>query len=178
MQHLLLRTVGRGAAAALELLARTLLLLLALLLPWAPSSRTAAIERLRSEFARQVEWLSRLGVESLQRRSASLADAAEPEDLPYVLVVGDASVGKSTLVSALSEFAASSAIQLRAQESRATPALRGGDARAAGAVGNYSEVRLGIIVWEATLDRPLASYASEYAQRLLHSVNGMYSSNT
>ena len=33
-----------------------------------------------------------------------------------------------------------------------------------------AQVRLGLIVWEAALDRPLATYAAEYSQRLRNAV--------
>uniref|UniRef100_A0A7S4EYJ6 Uncharacterized protein n=1 Tax=Chrysotila carterae TaxID=13221 RepID=A0A7S4EYJ6_CHRCT len=118
MQHVLVRSVGRGAAAILELLARLLLLLLALLLPWSPSMRSAAMQRIRAEFLKAAERLNRLSwlplLESADDGDVE-EEASSPRDSPHVVVVGDEGVGKSTLIRALRSLALPFGVQLVAQ---------------------------------------------------------------
>lgn len=59
VQQLLLRSLGRGAAAVIELLARMICLILALLLSWSPSMRQNALTRVRAELFKHAEHLHR-----------------------------------------------------------------------------------------------------------------------
>mmetsp|Transcript_4419 Transcript_4419/g.9577 ORF Transcript_4419/g.9577 Transcript_4419/m.9577 type:complete len:417 (+) Transcript_4419:564-1814(+) len=161
MQHVLVRSVGRGAAAILELLARLLLLLLALLLPWSPSMRSAAMQRIRAEFLKAAERLNRLSwlplLESADDGDVE-EEASSPRDSPHVVVVGDEGVGKSTLIRALRSLALPFGVQLVAQEGLPLPSRSAGPSDV--------QVRVALIVWEAALEQPLASYVAEYAQSL------------
>ena len=61
VQLVLVRSIGRGASAMLDLLARVLLLLIALLLSWSPETRAAAMHRVVCEMRRHSHHLRNLG---------------------------------------------------------------------------------------------------------------------
>ena len=59
LSHVLVRSMGRGASAVLELLARLILFILALLLSWSPNTRTMAMQRVACQLRRQADKLQR-----------------------------------------------------------------------------------------------------------------------
>ena len=106
---------------------------------------------------------------------------------PNVLVVGAAGVGKSALIGAMSSQAAEHGLVLAAAEGLpsgraleayakvartpsprpAPPGCPSSRGRAhAAALPALSQVRLGVIVWEASLTRPLAAYVQQYAEQM------------
>ena len=105
---------------------------------------------------------------------------------PNVLVVGAAGVGKSALIGAMSSQAAEHGLVLAAAEG--LPSGRALEAYAKVArmpspapphpgvprreavlmqqLCPLSQVRLGVIVWEASLTQPLAAYVQQYAEQM------------
>ena len=105
---------------------------------------------------------------------------------PNVLVVGAAGVGKSALIGAMSSQAAEHGLVLAAAEGLPSGRALEAYAKVArmpspappqpgvprrGAVlmqqlCPLSQVRLGVIVWEASLTQPLAAYVQQYAEQM------------
>lgn len=151
------RPVVAGAAALMEVLSRVLLLLLALVLCAAPKHREAILQRARSFLQNHVEVAVRLSLRMSSAPSPPQALAELPTGAPpNVLVVGAAGVGKSALIGAMSSQAADHGLVLAAAEG--LPSGR--------ALEAYAKVRLGVIVWEASLTRPLAAYVQQYAEQM------------
>jgi hypothetical protein len=59
VQHVVVRSMGRGASVLLEVIARVILFLLALLLSWSPSTRSMAMHRVASHLRRHTDQLQR-----------------------------------------------------------------------------------------------------------------------
>jgi len=55
VQHVVVRSVGKGASALLEVVARVILFLLALLLSWSPTTRAIAMHRVASKLLRRAD---------------------------------------------------------------------------------------------------------------------------
>tara|TARA_B100000795_G_scaffold90827_1_gene66145 strand:+ start:313 stop:906 length:594 start_codon:yes stop_codon:yes gene_type:complete len=106
---------------------------------------------------------------------------------PNVLVVGAAGVGKSALIGAMSSQAEQHGLVLAAAEglpsgraleayakvartpSLASPhpdVLCGRGCAHAAALPALSQVRLGVIVWEASLTQPLGAYVQQYVEQM------------
>ena len=181
VQLVLVRSIGRGASAMLDLLARVLLLLIALLLSWSPETRAAAMHRVVCEMRRHSHHLRNLGTipeitvdgdsddvcgESDENYAAdaprptpsggsedacapAVADSADGGP-PRVLVLGERGVGGSALVEALRTLAAAEGIDL--------PIERHVD----GVPPHSVAVQLSLVVWEASLERPLAEYVADH----------------
>lgn len=80
VQHVVVRSMGRGASVLLEVVARVILFLLALLLSWSPSTRAMAIHRVASHLRRHADQLQRYTAPctiEMQLRMASIW-SAEP----------------------------------------------------------------------------------------------------
>lgn len=151
------RPLVSGAAALMEVLSRVLLLLLALLLCAAPTHREAILQRARSFLRDHVEVAVRLSLRMSPAPSPPQALAELPTGAPpNVLVVGAAGVGKSALIGAMSSQAAERGLVLAAAEG--LPSGR--------AVEAYAKVRLGVIVWEASLTQPLGAYVQQYVEQM------------
>jgi hypothetical protein len=180
------RPLVSGAAALMEVLSRVLLLLLALVLCAAPSHREAILQRARSFLRDHVEVAVRLSLRMSPAPSPPQALAELPTGAPpNVLVVGATGVGKSALIGAMSSQAEQHGLVLAAAEGlpsgRAleayakvarTPSLAAPrpDVFRGGAVLTQlcplSQVRLGVIVWEASLTQPLGAYVQQYVEQM------------
>jgi len=167
LSHVLVRSMGRGASAVLELLARLILFILALLLSWSPNTRTMAMQRVACQLRRQADKLQRLGTfSSLDtfEKGKPVADSAPNEGSigaqcsgpPRVLVLGDRGVGGTAVIQALCAFAVHDGVELLIE--------RGLRRRAA--EGFYSGVGLTLIVWEASLQRSLSDYVAHHSEQL------------
>jgi hypothetical protein len=151
------RPLVSGAAALMEVLSRVLLLLLALVLCAAPSHREAILQRARSFLRDHVEVAVRLSLRMSPAPSPPQALAELPTGAPpNVLVVGAAGVGKSALIGAMSSQAEQHGLVLAAAEG--LPSGR--------ALEAYAKVRLGVIVWEASLTQPLGAYVQQYVEQM------------
>jgi hypothetical protein len=151
------RPLVSGAAALMEVLSRVLLLLLALVLCAAPSHREAILQRARSFLRDHVEVAVRLSLRMSPAPSPPQALAELPTGAPpNVLVVGATGVGKSALIGAMSSQAEQHGLVLAAAEG--LPSGR--------ALEAYAKVRLGVIVWEASLTQPLGAYVQQYVEQM------------
>jgi len=151
------RPLVSGAAALMEVLSRVLLLLLALVLCAAPKHREAILQRARSFLRDHVEVAVRLSLRMSPAPSPPQALAELPTGAPpNVLVVGAAGVGKSALIGAMSSQAEQHGLVLAAAEG--LPSGR--------ALEAYAKVRLGVIVWEASLTQPLGAYVQQYVEQM------------
>jgi hypothetical protein len=73
-----------------------------------------------------------------------------------VLVLGDRGVGGNAVIQALTALAAAEGVELPIERLlRRRPSA-----------GSYSEVALALIVWEASLVRPLSEYAAHHSEQL------------
>ncbi len=170
VQQLLLRSLGRGAVAVIELFARFICLILALLLSWSPHMRQQALNRVRAELYRHADQLHRLGL--IPKISApSLVFESCGEGSPHVLVAGDARVGKSALIAILDSFAQRAHVPLCCAElsspaAGAWAAQRSGGVLAAMSAGGVSaDSCVGIVVWEV---RPPPPNTTSRPRRLPH----------
>ena len=164
VQQLLLRSLGRGAVAVIELFARFICLILALLLSWSPHMRQQALNRVRAELYRHADQLHRLGL--IPKISApSLVFKSCGEGSPHVLVAGDARVGKSALIAILDSFAQRAHVPLCCAELSLAAQRSGGVLAAMSAGGVSADACVGIVVWEV---RPPPPNTPSRPRRLPH----------
>eukprot|EP00322_Chrysochromulina_rotalis_P018786 CAMPEP_0115856800 /NCGR_PEP_ID=MMETSP0287-20121206/15243_1 /TAXON_ID=412157 /ORGANISM="Chrysochromulina rotalis, Strain UIO044" /LENGTH=377 /DNA_ID=CAMNT_0003310993 /DNA_START=14 /DNA_END=1147 /DNA_ORIENTATION=- len=148
-----------SAAALLELLSRLILLILFLALSCAPRQRTVMVERMRLTLQMYVQSVRRLSVNGEDDAGVRQRKSSLPPDAT-VLIVGQASVGKSTLGNAMRRLAEKAGCEeaLVVAESHGLslpPSLNA-----------LPELRLLIIVWEAAQGTPLPAYVANYMQQV------------